>query len=318
MPKAPFDQIDNQGAIMDQDNSRFATSFFKLHYEVMETTSALMFLLQGTARVRAIYSQKNGPMRSENERCRFIPDVPHLNASIGVETPTSRSTGIINSGALAEQIAFKGWVEQVYNIIWESQFRGESYKSLQLPNDLQETATLDKCRPKMDVIGDLRLIRNDLIHTGVATRSRTGKCKILEWFQPGDLMVFSTDHVFDFLNQMGFMTSARVSDTEGAVAQFLSRSNLDAIACDAHDKRIISVRQWQNNLEDGSELHLTSVVFEDGVYIRKANGVPPESIPAKGDVNPALYDEAVDVLLGRETSDGRTTGPWIHYSNLTP
>ena len=301
---------------MNQGNSRFATSFFKLHYEVMETTSALMCLLQGMELVRAIHDQQDGLMRSENERCRFIPDLPRLNASIGVEKPSSQSIGIINCGALAEQIAFKGWVEQVYNIIWERQFRGESYKSLQLPSDLQETATLDKYRPKMDVVGDFRLVRNDLVHTGVATHSQTGKCKILEWFQPDELMVFSTDHVFDFLNQMGFMTSARVSDTEGSVAQFLSRSNLDEIACDAHDKRIISVRQWQNNLEDGSERHLTSVVFEDGVHIRKVSGSPPESIPAKGDVNPALYDEAVDNLLGRQISDVRTTSPWIHFSNF--
>ena len=302
---------------MDQDNSRFAASFSKLHYEVMETTSALMFLLQGMAVVRAIHDQHNDPIHSENERCRFIPDLPHLNASIGVETPNSQSTGIINSGALAEQIAFKGWVEQVYNIIWERQFRGESYKSLQLPSDLQETATLDKCCPKMDVIGDLRRIRNHLIHTGVATRSLTRNCKVLKWFQPGDLMVFSLDHVFDFLNQIGFMTSARFSDTEGSMAQFLARSNLDKIARDAHDKRIISVRQWANNLEDGSERHLTSVVFEDGVHIRKASRVPPESTPARGDVNPAMYDEAVDILLGRQTSDVRTTSPWIRFSNLS-
>ncbi len=301
---------------MNQSNSRFATSFFKLHDEVMETTSALMCLLQGMESVRAAHSSQDALRCGENERCRSIPDLPHLNATIGVEIPCSKNAGVINRGGLAEQIAFKGWVEQVYNIIWERQFRGESYKSLQLPSDLQGKATLNKTRPKMDIAGDLRHIRNDLVHTGVATSGETGKCKILEWFKPSDLMVFSTDHVFDFLNQMGFMTSTRVDDTEGSVAQLMARPNLDEIPFDTPGKRIISVRKWMNNLEDGSERHLTSVVFEDGVHIHKASDVPPEAVPAKGDVNPALYDEAVDILLGRQTSGVRTSSPWIAFSNF--
>ena len=297
---------------MNQANSRFATSFFKLHYEVMETTSALLCLLQGMELLKPAHSREDAPRRSEIERCPSIPDLLHLNATIGVEIPSSKSTGIINRGGLAEQIAFKGWVEQVYNIIWERQFRGESYKSLQLPSDLEGRATLDKCRPKMDAVGDLRLIRNDLVHTGVAT----AKCKTLRWFKRGEVMVFSTDHVFDFLNQMGFMTSTRVDDTEGSVAQLLFRPTLDEIPLGAPAKRIISVRQWKDNLEDGSERHITSVVFEDGIHIHKASHVPPQTVPAKGDVNPTLYGEAVDILLGRQTSGARTSSPWIAFSNF--
>ena len=301
---------------MNQGNSHFATSFFKLHYEVMETTSALMTLLQGLELARTTQDQTGATEHGENERSRSIPDIPYLNATIGVEIPRSKSTGVASHTSLAEQLAFKGWVEQVFNIIWERQFRGDSYKSLQLPDDLEGKATLHKIRPKMDVAGDLRRIRNDLVHTGVASVGETGKCKILDWFKPGDPMVFSTNHVFDFLNQMGFMNSRPVSDTEGSVARLLFRPTLDEISLDSPAKRIISVRQWTDHPEDGSERHLTSTVFEDGIHIHKADDVPPETPLAKGDVDHNLYREAAAILLGHQTSDVRISSPWIAFSNF--
>lgn len=301
---------------MNQGNSRFSTSFFKLHYEVMETTSALMTLLQGLELVRTAQVQRDAAERSENGMLRSIPDIPNLNVTIGVDIPSSEGTGVASHTGLAEQLAFKGWVEQVFNIIWERQFRGDSYKSLQLPDDLEGKATLHKIRPEMDVAGDLRLIRNDLVHTGAASRGQTGRCKILKWFKPGDPMVFSTDHVFDFLNQMGFMNSRPVSDTEGSVARLLFRPTLDETSLDSPAKRIISVRQWKDHPEDGSERHLTSAVFEDGIHIHKADYVPPETPLAKGDVDPNLYREAVDILLGRQISGVRISSPWIAFSNF--
>ena len=289
---------------MDQSNSRVADSFFKLRYEVMEATSALMHLLQGAELVRATRDQESAPAHAEDERRRFAPDPPLINVTVEVDIPSSKSTGVINQGGLAEQLAFKGWVEQLYNIIWERRFRGDSYNNLQLPSDLQGQANLDKKRPTTDVVGEFRLIRNDLVHTGVATPGRTGKCNILQWFKPGDLMVLSTDHVFDFINQMGFMTRTGAHDPTGSVARLIALPTLDGIPFGAPTKRIISVRQSSNHLEEGSARHLTSVVFEDGVYIHKESTTLPQGIPAKGDVNPTLYDEAVDILLGRRTGVG--------------
>ena len=99
-----------------------------------------------------------------------------------------------------EQLAFKGWVEQVYNCIWDSDHR----------NKLQDS--LEGCGiipPEADPIGDFRRIRNDLIHKhGLASTKNSGKCKVLTWFKPGEPIILGMRHVFDFLNQMGMMSSS--------------------------------------------------------------------------------------------------------------
>ena len=301
---------------MDQSKQRLAGSFFKLRYEVMEATSALMHLLQGAELVRVKPGQEDVLRHDEGERRRFIPDTSLLNVTVAVEVPSSKNTGVIDRGGLAEQLAFKGWVEQVYNIIWERTFRGDSYDNLQLPSDLQGRATLDKKRPTTDVVGEFRLIRNDLVHKGVSTSGNAGKCTILQWFEPGDIMVLSTDHVFDFLNHMGFMTKSGAHDLAGSAARIMARRSLGGTNSGPTAKRIISVRQWQRNPEDGSEQHFASVVFEDGVYIHKEIGTPSTFVAAKGNVNPALYDEAVSALLDQCASSVRVPGPWIAFSNF--
>ena len=68
----------------------------------------------------------------------------------------------------AEQLAFKGWVEQVY-FLWESQFRNELKDAHEGPGII---------RPEGDAIGDFRLIRNDLIYNnGVASKEYSGTCE---------------------------------------------------------------------------------------------------------------------------------------------
>ena len=54
-------------------------------------------------------------------------------------------------------------------------------------------------------MGDFRQIRHDLVHSGSATKEHSGKCRTLNWFKPGEQMILTTDHVLDFLNQMGFL-----------------------------------------------------------------------------------------------------------------
>ena len=62
-------------------------------------------------------------------------------------------------------------------------------------------------RPRQQVIGDLRYIRNNLIHQGIAKKSEAGDCKILRWFERAERMQMRLGHVLDFLNQMDVCTN---------------------------------------------------------------------------------------------------------------
>lgn len=52
------------------------------------------------------------------------------------------------------------------------------------------------------LLGDLRLIRHDIVHRkGVATIEHTGKCEVLHWFQPGDEIRLGGEQIGEFLEQ---------------------------------------------------------------------------------------------------------------------
>lgn len=46
---------------------------------------------------------------------------------------------------------------------------------------------------QIDVMGDLRLIRNSIIHNGQVATHETARCKVIKWFQPGDPIQFTQD-----------------------------------------------------------------------------------------------------------------------------
>jgi hypothetical protein len=50
------------------------------------------------------------------------------------------------------------------------------------------------------VFGDLRRIRNDIIHNGgTASEEWTGKCRVLRWFVPGHAIAIKAKHVAEFM-----------------------------------------------------------------------------------------------------------------------
>ena len=88
-------------------------------------------------------------------------------------------------------MAYKGWIAETYGL-WENRWR----------NELKDVLNRAEVRPEMEAFGDLRRIRNDLLHNGTASVKECGQCSILKWFKPGERIVFDTRHVLDFLNQM--------------------------------------------------------------------------------------------------------------------
>ena len=100
-------------------------------------------------------------------------------------------------GPVAERI-FRALILDIFRL-WEDRYRGalESALSREAP---------DAIRPCADVLGDLRLIRNDLAHRHSLTASRgVAHCKTLRWFKEGERMQVRWRHVLDFLNRMGWL-----------------------------------------------------------------------------------------------------------------
>lgn len=95
-----------------------------------------------------------------------------------------------------EQTALKAWVAEVFDL-WESRYR------TQLQHNTRELH--GSARPRQQVLGDLRHIRNNLLHNGNAKRGEGGRCEILRWFSAGEPIQLRLRHVIDFLNQMGWL-----------------------------------------------------------------------------------------------------------------
>ena len=322
---------------MNRSNQAFADSFFSLHYELMQATSTLLYLLQGMESVR----EKHIAMYGHSQTGQQYPqphsaELSYTHVTISMHGPGANHREVIRRSGQAEQLAFKGWVEQVYHITWERNYRRELEKNLQPPSDMQRTVYLHKIPPKVDPIGDFRHIRNDFIHNGVPTTDETGRCTVLKWFACGDPIILSTDHVFDFLNQMGRVVGTTARDRCGSEAKLVALQTLDDTLLDGHEKRIVSIRPYVKRNEDGTVQYLLSVVFDNGVYLSKdissifGSTPPPNAedfcnlthIDDEGNVSlpgehfirrDALYQQGVDVLLGRQKNDPHLPGPWIAF-----
>ena len=101
-------------------------------------------------------------------------------------------------GGAMEQTAFRGWVSDVYDL-WETRYR------TQLKRDMRDLS--GAIRPRQDALGDLRHIRNNLLHRGIAKRGEAASCEVLQWFNEGDRMQVRLANIFDFLNQMGWLST---------------------------------------------------------------------------------------------------------------
>lgn len=86
---------------------------------------------------------------------------------------------------------------------WEENFRARFAKA----ENVEVSTIQDQC------MGDLRLLRNDVIHhRGIATKHNTGRAAIA-WFQPGDLIHIFPIHVMKVMEYLGLTES--VASIEG-------------------------------------------------------------------------------------------------------
>lgn len=80
------------------------------------------------------------------------------------------------------------WLVFVY-ALWEDNIRGR----------IAAAAGCQKTDVKWTLLGDLGLLRNDVIHhRAIATARNSGRCKCLRWFAIGDRIRIDGEHVEEF------------------------------------------------------------------------------------------------------------------------
>ena len=286
-------------------------------YDVTESTVAFFYLLQGMEVVSF-----NSEHDSAKERGDMLtgPGLMHLRVWPAVSTI---GPDMVGTNGLAVQMAFKGWMADIF-AKWE-RLRSETLK---LVGDTG-------IPPEVDCMGDLRLIRNDLIHTGHATKDHSEKCKTLKWFKPEEPIILTTDHVFDFLNQMNLLTPS-IALTDGAELKILSwslsPSAVKPTSLRDEQIRIVSVRvAVDQDGERESQRYMMSSVFSDGIYGQGPVEAPVEPeeylqwyIDEDGNIafpsGPVidaqeLYDNCFDYVRGIRREGPGILGPPARYTN---
>ena len=218
-----------------------------LLYEVLQASSMLLFVLSSIATRRRRQYVQPGVARPVD-----LPGLPNLCISPSIiNVPDDDLYG---PGGAAAQMAYKGWIAELYGL-WEHRYRPE----------LQASHGEDAIPPEMDALGDLREIRNDLLHSGTASAARCQKCSTLKWFNPGERMVFDTTHVLDFLNQIGVLSVRFAHDDSGSCSLETYRDRNELLSW-SPPPRLVSVRTHNDGKEADPPYKAVTVVFDNGVF----------------------------------------------------
>ena len=310
----------------------------EFRHDVTVATNSLLYMLEGVhsqyraERQRLVEANdlSGGDVATLEDALRTYgdsyasPTYPRLRAF-----PTATGEPLFSRaapGGSMEQMLLKAWVIDIYSR-WESTYRNQlKHESRHLPGAI---------RPLQQVLGDLGHIRNDLFHNGIAKRNESGRCEILRWFKVGDRMHLRLRHVFDFLNQMSWLTEGPAVIRDGPVKpsawQIDRTSELELPA-----PALVSVRPFVNPLESDTRYRYgASIAFENGVFVTIPMGPEREETPARakdrarkwikmtvneaGDLSvPGLGTVSADSLyrsaLNEEKYFGAgIPGPWIQF-----
>jgi len=117
--------------------------------------------------------------------------------SLQVWDQTALTDALDDRGVAFRQLGHQ-WVVFVFQM-WEDDIRGRLATAQGVAHD----------DVKHPILGDLRLIRNDVIHRrGVASREETGRCATLRWFSVGDDIFIENWMVADVMDAFGLTQPA--------------------------------------------------------------------------------------------------------------
>jgi hypothetical protein len=146
------------------------------------------------------------------EQMPKYPENPDPDVFIGIgdpNTPQARTYASWRLSTALGQVAKDGpverwlghqWLVLVYSL-WEHEYRprlaamrGCSIEEIQHP-----------------LLGDLRLLRNDVVHhRGIASQGETGRCELVTWFQVGDPIQLKAEHFEEFMRLFPWASLAGV------------------------------------------------------------------------------------------------------------
>ena len=243
--------------------------WLEFHHEVTAQTESLFRLLDAVHRAHLAEQQRLGQFAttsggSSSALERAFTDAvdkpprlsyPKLRAWIELRgEPLLARTA---PGGSMEQTAFRGWIVDVW-FLWESRYRNQ----LRHANRLLPGAI----RPRQQVLGDLRLIRNDLIHSGIATKQQAQQCEVLRWFRENEKMQIRLGHIFDFLNQMAWLHESPLWSS-GEPPRFSHWGVDRAAQPERTTPKLISVRPVVDLQQENPQFqYVATVVFENGVF----------------------------------------------------
>lgn len=241
------------------DEQRMGEEIGMLYYDITRATRHLFAILHGLEFVRdeqrEWYSPLPPEILSSGMRVPLRPSYIDCQPDVADHHPLE---DLERDGAV-EQLAYRAWVVEVYSR-WEHEFRPR-FKAAVGPTGIL---------PQINVMNDLRHIRNDLIHAhGQATKEHCGKCEVLRWFQPEEQMIFSTRHVLDFVHQMGCMGGIFATETASGYRVSSWGDGVPAQMRTRHpEPTIISLRTEAVMHEETNELWATvSVVYDNGFHL---------------------------------------------------
>ena len=106
------------------------------------------------------------------------------------DLPLSQAIERVQRHGQSERMITQQWLVYLYSA-WEDEYR----QRLAIAHGHE-----DKNDLKFPILGDLRYLRNDIVHhRGVASKKNTGKCTVLQgWFFPGDDIILTNDHLTEF------------------------------------------------------------------------------------------------------------------------
>lgn len=235
---------------MSGDQATREQEFFDLmmrfRLDVTAATNSLVYTLYG---INLVHRQAIGLPANAFP----TPDYPPLRVvpHVASNRPFSERTA---PGGLIEQRAFKAWVTEVYDDIWESTYRSKLRKAFD--EDAPRGVPMET-----DPMGDLKWVRHDLIHNR-SVASRCDRCKILKWFERGEQMRMEVRHVLDFLNQMALLASHPRLIGDRVVLWLPFPEDLSPAE---NAPRLISVRPLYEPQEPQHQYGV-GIVFDDGYF----------------------------------------------------
>ncbi len=228
-------------------------------YEVLQASSMVLFLVSSIAASRRKQFVQLGV--THPLELTGLPDL-----CISPCITNVRDDDLYGHDGVAAQMAYKGWVVALYDQLWETRQQRTRHRNA-LKGSLGEKAI----RPQMDALGDLRHIRNDLLHNDGTARARhCGKCSTLEWFKAGERMIFGTRHVLDFLNQIGILSlNTGFTDGMGSCEFRVFRGRKELLAW-SPTPRLVSIRTLPDGKEADPPYKPVTVVFDNGLFANVA------------------------------------------------